>query len=210
MNDRVIKNPDFKPEARTMKLIDRPNYQTIKYELPENKFAMVSHLGAVNYKKDGKFEPIDMTLVDHGTHWSTVKALYFPTIPKYADEWFEFRNVFEGNDHTIRVRPVAAHILGVLGGEDKVVTYANAFGEGIDLEVHVLSSRLLRRVVIRTPRTEEISFDFEMEVDGKLRYESVAREGAKKPITLKADLKGERVEFEEGRTPTIIYPMRAW
>ncbi len=196
------------PTAKEPQPINRINYQTNETDLGEGKFAQTSHLGFINYKDGEEFKPIDMTLIDYGTYWKTTESVYYPTIPRYADEWGEFNNVYEGNDHSIKVRPISAHIEGIANGN--VVLYPNAYGPDIDLEVTAYNGHLLRKIIIRKPQTEALYFDFEIEIDGKLNYKSVDAERVKADITLDVSLKTKSIEFEEGKTPTTIYPMRVW
>ncbi len=192
-----------------MNLRKRVNYQTNDYDLGNGKFAQTSSLGFVNYKNGSEFKAIDMSLIDHGTYWKTIKSVYYPTIPKYADEWCEFNNVYKGNNHSIKVKPVAEHVEGTLI-KNNVILYPNAFGDSIDLEVTAYNGHLLKKIVIKNPQTEALYFDFEIEIDKKLDYRSIDNEKTKTEIVLDTSLKEISIEFEEGKTPTTIYPMKVW
>ncbi len=185
------------------------NYQTNQIDLGEGKFAQTSYLGFENYKEGNEFKPINMTLIDYGDYWKTIESVYYPTIPKYADEWSEFNNVFEGNNHSIKVRPVAEHTEGIVNGSN-VILYPNAFGNGIDLEVTAFKGHFLRKIIIREQQDEKLYFDFEIDIDKKLNYKSVDKNKSKKNIELDSNLKEKKIELDEGKSPTTIYPMKVW
>ena len=180
-----------------------------KLEIKPTKW-MATSGGVAYYKKGEEFKPIDLTLLDYGSYWESVKASYRPRIPKYADGWFEFRNLHEGNDHIVKTKPVANHTLGVLGGEgimeNRVVLYLNAFGEGIDLEVSAFNDRLSKKVIIRTPQTEELNFDFKLELpeeefrskNGNIQFERFV------------EIQDSGFFIGDPENPTIIYEMKVW
>ncbi len=189
---------------------ERPvSYQATEYPLGGGRFKQMGGLGFKNYKDGEIFRPINMDLVDQGDYWTTTESVYYPIIPRYADEWSEFINVYEGNNHSIKVKPVADHVEGIVNGSN-VVLYPDAFGEGFDLEVTAYKDYLLRKVIIREPQTKGISFNFEIDIEAKLSYESIDRNGTRRPIVLGEILNEKRIELTEGETPTIIYPMKVW
>ena len=191
------------------------NYQTNQYDLGNNKFSQTSSLGFENYKINDEFKSINMTLIDYGSYWKTIESIYYPTIPKYANEWFEFNNVFEENNHVIKTKPIANNVLGILNELNNKVVYKNAFGNDIDLEVYPYNSHMLKQIVINKPQSEELYFEFELEIDDKLNYKSVDEEGFKTTINsvsleTSTNLKEKLIEFEEGKFSTVIYPMKVW
>lgn len=191
------------------------NYQTDETDLGNNHFKQESYLGFENYKDGNEFKKINMTLIDHGNYWKTTRSIYHPTIPKYSDEWFEFNNVLEGNNHSIKMRPLTNHIKGELNISENKVVYKDAFSDGIDLEVYPFNDNLLKKVVINKPQNEDLYFDFELSFDRKLTYSSTDKDNVKSSISLKSlelssSLREKGIEFNEGRSPTIIYPMKVW
>ena len=156
---------DIKITEEKTSFIPTPiNYQTNQIDLGGGKFAQTSYLGFENYRDGDEFKPINMTLIDYGSYWRTIKSVYYSTIPKYADEWGEFNNVFEGNNHSIKVKPVAEHIEGIVN--DNVILYPGAFGEGIDLEVTAYNGHLLRKIIIKEPQNKKLYFEFEITKSG--------------------------------------------
>ncbi len=189
--------------------INHLNYQTDELSLGNNKFSQTSYLGFINYKEKDEFKSINMTLIDYGTHWKTIKSVYYPTIPKYADEWSEFNNLFEGNNHSIKVRPIANHVNGIIN-ENNTIVYLDAFDKNIDLEIVAYNNHLLRKIIIKEYQSDELSFDFEIDIDTKLDYEVADKNEIKTSIVLNSSLKEKGIIFGEGKSSTIMYPMKVW
>ena len=89
-------------------------------------------------KLDSKrFREIDWTL-----NWDEEKrGWYFnyhsfrPFLPEYADEWVEFRDLFDDKDQTIKYKAQCNHVKGELKQADdfsptNYVLYKDAFGDG--------------------------------------------------------------------------------
>ena len=125
----------------------------------------------VHYKKNGKFEDINVTLSFDGK-WKQSKASYHCAIPEYADDWFEFYNVFEETNHTIKAKPICNHIKGKLlpnqndGLGHESIVYKNAFGKDIDLRVGVGYAGLRKMIIVqKKPQVlQDLIFDFELEI----------------------------------------------
>ena len=81
------------------------------------------------------FRKIDSTLVwdEVRRGWTFEFHNYRPFLPEYADEWFEYRDLYKTKDQTTRFRPVCEHVQGVLvesipGLTDQdAVVYEDAF-----------------------------------------------------------------------------------
>lgn len=116
-----------------------------------------------------------MREIDNTLQWDDVRKGWFfqfhnfqPFIPEYADEWAEFRDVFEDKDQSISYRPRCSHVKGRLvpsieGITDvNAVIYDDAFGEGFDLMYHFIGNFMVKTVRIREgfKPTEDVSFDF--------------------------------------------------
>lgn len=107
--------------------------------------------------------------IDNTLHWIDAPRRgwtfqfhnYQPFAPEYADEWFGYRDLFQGKDQTFAFRPrTAEHVLGRL--ENNQVIYDNAFGPGIDLIIAVNRHSMQKLVRIREgfyPATNQ-DFDF--------------------------------------------------
>ena len=185
------------------------NYQVNEYYLGDGKYKQTSGLGFANYKDGEEFKPINMTLDDYGDYWKTTKSVYHPTIPRYADDWFLFDNFYEGNSHTISIKPEAEHVEGIVNGTNYIV-YPDAFDEGIDLEVVAFNGHLLKRIRIDEWSSGDLTFDFQIEFDSKLEYYCLYPNGTNITIEYGVDLKGCSIIFNEGYTDTIIHSMLVW
>lgn len=135
-----------------------------------------------------RFREIDWTLqwVEELKAWTFLYHSFHPVVPEYADEWIEFRDLYQEKDRTIRYRAIAAHVQGRLITAENLETeglrsltpfncvmYDNAFGEGIDYIVYFTRSTLKKVVRIRTPSTGSDDMEFEFELD--IPEESVFR-----------------------------------
>ena len=112
------------------------------------------------------FRQIDNTLMwdEVRRGWTFKFHNYQPFLPEYADEWFEYRDLYKTKDQTTRFRPVCNHVQGVL--VQNAIVYADAFAEGIDLIIKFTFRKMIKLVRIRDgfkPDTD-ISFDFEFEL----------------------------------------------
>ena len=59
-------------------------------------------------------EEIDTTLLALNDGWQQTKSSYQSLFPTFADEWIEFRDMFEGKDQLLRIKPIAVHVKGQL------------------------------------------------------------------------------------------------
>ncbi len=165
-----------------IELKDKRSY-TAKHFEDGDKFVMHAHIGHQHYFNklgvgDGekRFRGIDWTL-----NWNEVKRgwgfefhSFHPFLPEYADEWVEFRDLYQDKDQTIRYKAQCEHIKGrVLTADETLeitgqshlnsVIYDNAFGEGIDYILYFTRSQLVKAVRIREKKSEDTTFDFEVE-----------------------------------------------
>ena len=175
----------------------------------DDKLVMAAHIGHIHYfdKLDSnRFREIDWTL-----NWDEVKRgwgfkfhSFNPFIPEYADEWVEFRDLYDDKDQTIRYKAQCEHIKGrLVKGDEKIsncnyVIYDNAFGEGIDYILYFTRSQLVKAVRIREKKSEDMTFDFEVDFPKKvfrgekdnIKYELDVNKG-KKFDTPKMTMVGE-------------------
>lgn len=120
------------------------------------------------------FRKIQNTLVwdDERKGWTFFFHNYQPLLPEYADEWFEYRDLYKTKDQITRFRPVCQHVQGVLvenipGLTDQnAVVYEDAFGVGIDLIIKFTFRKMIKLVRVRDPFKPDANanFDFEMEL----------------------------------------------
>lgn len=132
------------------------------------------HARHIHYKDGPHYKDIDTRLGFDSLlkAWTHTKASYLPTIPEYADGWFNFYNAFEETNHHILFRPVCGHIKGTkipdqhdgLGHES--ILYSNAFGPKVDLRVNAYWAGLRKIIIIREKPTvvEDLHFDFELQL----------------------------------------------
>ena len=136
-----------------------------------------SHVGHIHYfnKKevgDGKagFRSIDMQLEwnESKKGWEFLYHSFNPFIPEYANDWADFRDLYDDKDQTISYLPKCKRVLGRLVEsiegvtETNAVIYDNAFGEGFDLIYYFSRTQMKKVVRIRDKfkPTTDISFDF--------------------------------------------------
>mgnify|MGYP001566199941 CR=1 FL=1 len=112
------------------------------------------------------FRQIDSTLTwdEVRRGWTFEFHNYRPFLPEYADEWFEYRDLYKTKDQTTRFRPICNHVQGVL--VQNAIMYADAFAEGIDLIIKFTFRKMIKLVRVRDsfkPDADTV-FDFEIEL----------------------------------------------
>jgi hypothetical protein len=125
-----------------------------------------------HYKDNNDFfQDIDSRLVfnDIEKKWKHNKASYYPSIPEYVDDWFEFYNAYEGTKHVIKAKPIAFHIKGEYfeDKEGNYVLYKESFGKGVDLKVYSYWAGLKKVICINNKPldvSKDLIFDFELEL----------------------------------------------
>lgn len=180
------------------------------------------------------FREIDATL-----HWDEQKQAwtfqynnYHPTIPLFADQKMEFRDLFHDKDITIGLTPKAAHVQGRLvepfegtNGYQAVI-YDDAFGPGQDLIIHPTATGLRKLVRLRSyDRTKDHSFDFEMDLPAdqeasvaRSKKEHREKRGTNAKREKPTDLNNGKkliIGNEEGKNPrrenhTYLRPVQIW
>ena len=127
------------------------------------------HCRHIHYKKGSSFEDIDTTLIKGPDNkWRHDRASYRPTIPEYADQWFEFYNAYKGTNHTIKAKPVCQHVKGTyFENAGTYVLYPNAFGQEIDLKVYAYWNGLRKVICVNKKpidASKDLTFDFELQL----------------------------------------------
>ena len=153
------------------------------------------HTGHIHYFNKDKvgdgeerWREIDWNLIwdEKKKGWGFKYHNFQPFLPEYADDWVEFRDLWDGKDQMIKYRAVADRVKGRLvleseladNGLDKLtfancVVYDNAFGEGIDLILYFTRSQLKKVVRIHNASKDPKGMSFDFEVDfpnGKKLY----------------------------------------
>jgi hypothetical protein len=122
--------------------------------------------------------------IDHTLRWSFQRGgwyfkthNFYPFLPQYADQWIEFRDVFQDKDLAVRFKPICSHVLGRLiipehlskeglkGITDyNCVIYDNAFAKGIDLILYFTQTKFIKAVRIKEKyiKPKDEIFDFEI------------------------------------------------
>lgn len=149
----------------------------------ENSFTLESHVGHIHYfNKLGIGNSInDFRSVDWTLNFDTVKRgwafkyhSFQPFLPEFADDWVEFRDLFNDKDQTIRYKAKCEHIKGRLvmpseiGIQDSLVNcviYDNAFGVGLDYVLYFTRSTLKKVVRIRDGYKQKIDMLFTWDID---------------------------------------------
>lgn len=120
------------------------------------------------------FRQIDNTLVwdEVRRGWKFEFHNYQPFLPEYADEWFEYRDLYKTKDQTTRFRPVCDHVQGVLVTDipgittQNAVVYADAFGKGIDLIIKFTFRKMIKLIRVHDGFKPDVDtgFDFDLEL----------------------------------------------
>jgi len=139
----------------------------------DGTFTLRAHVGHIHYKdkQTREFEDIDPTLIPTENGWEMRKSNYEAEIPKYADGEFKFihsclidintKKDLELPEECISFIPLGvSHVDGRLDEGKRKVTYPNAFGDGIDLEIETGKLSLRKYIVIRK-QPEELTKDLE-------------------------------------------------
>jgi hypothetical protein len=163
---------------------DKRSYTAKHFDKGNGEFVMNAHIGHIHYfnklgvgdSKDD-FREIDWTLSfdDIKRGWSFEYHNFHPLLPEYADEWVEFRDLFQGKDQTIRYKAQCEHVLGRLVKPEEIglketdvncVIYDDAFGKGYDYILYFTRTSLKKVVRIREEFKKvetDLTFDFEVE-----------------------------------------------
>lgn len=170
------------PNIISPEIVNKRTYNKKYFDNQNGTFTQQAHTGHVHYFNklgvgDGqvRFRELDWKLAWDETKkgWSFQYHSFQPFLPEYADEWVEFRDLYEGKDQTISYKAQCGHIKGVyfdkLDGitENNGVIYPDAFGEGKDYILHFTRSSLKKVVRIREgyKTSSDQTFDFEIKVN---------------------------------------------
>jgi len=157
-----------------IELTQKRTYTQKHFRNEDGTFKTQAHLGHIHHKDiDGNFIDSDISFEDMGTYWEMTKHNYHLKVLKdfSAPTLIEYKNVWEGNNHTITYDPVKLvwvnktnlsdmvvfrnqqTVQGVLDG--KVIKYMGAFGAGIDFEITLHRSGFKKEIVIQSLATLE-------------------------------------------------------
>lgn len=92
--------------------------------------------------------------------WTFFFHSFQPFCPEYADDWFGYRDLYQGKDQSFAFKPrTAAHVPGRL--ENNEVIYDDAFGTGIDLIIRITNHTMQKLVRIREGFYPAVDTDFD-------------------------------------------------
>ena len=133
------------------------------------------HIHFVDKFNTGAIEDINWNLLwdDQRLGWYFDTHSFHPFIPQYADNWVEFRDVFDQKDQTIRYKAHASHVRGRLvipvSGDtisnSNYVIYDDAFGKGFDYILYFTRHTLKKVVRIRDGFKPTTDAQFTWDID---------------------------------------------
>lgn len=175
------------PEITGLRTATTKRFFLGKNKVQKDVWKMEAHVGHIHYFNklgagDGerRWREIDWTLSfdELRRGWSFQFHSFQPFLPEYADEWVEFRDLYEEKDQTTRFKAVCAHVKGVLIQPQELaqhglskftsvnaVIYPDAFGEGRDYILYFTRSGLTKIVRIRDGFKSAVDENFDWEVD---------------------------------------------
>lgn len=200
------------PEIASQRTYNTKVFDNYLNEVGTKRYSI--HTAQIHYKNGNGFENIDTKLSFSEGKWRTDKASYHPTIPEYADQWFEFYNGYEGANHTIKAKPEADHVKGEYF-EDKeegvYVLYRNAFGEGIDLKVFAEPAGLKKVIVLNIKPgdiSKDLNFDFELELPAGAKV--VKEDNSEWDFFQSLDFKDKRLKIGNNNKFSYFNPALVW
>lgn len=107
----------------------------------------------------GDWKDIATILIDRTSHWVLSGSYYSLKVPKRSTG--EFEVLHDGGGFGFTPKSVN-DVVGILGGDDRSVVYANAYGTGNDLVLRVGNKFVEKLVVINTMPGRDLVFDFEL------------------------------------------------
>ena len=167
-----------------------------------------------------RWREVDYTLNKWDSWWSFEYNSYQPTFPLKSTDWFEFRNLLEDADMTIKIKPIGETVDWVHSDEAVKdwpwVVYKDVFGTGMDY-VLIPKTRGVTKMIRVAPEFKwDKDLRFKMELDiwdyklfrgkgEKISYE-IRQEWAKTLDTFKDTF----IYDPEAKTYTKFKPMQAW
>lgn len=165
-----------------------------------------------------RIREVDFTLKENEKGWYFEYNNFIPLIPRYSNEWVEFRDVFSGKDQKIRYKAecnkTSAIILPKLEGitESTCIMYPNAFGKHKDYVIYFTRTWLAKVVRIREwyKTEEDLRFKFEVDFAGKSVFRTDWQNEYK--LTKSQSKTFDSTKFTKigNDEHTIIRPFKAW
>ncbi len=174
----VEKLPQIKEE-----IADKRTIGSLTFLNDDDSFTTMAHIGQINYRdrQTGELKPIDTRLEDKGSDWEQDKASYALSLPKFADQWIKFTDLYEGKNQMIEMRAMADHTPGQLVTDqndpmrDRKIIYPNAFGQNYDLELtssNVSFSKVVKIKERPTDLSNDLTFEFELNLPKDMKVKT--------------------------------------
>jgi len=192
----IVVDPTVEKMPQMVKeLAEKRSYNSLTFLNDDGSYTTMAHIGHINYQNTtGSFQSVDTTLRETAGGWIQEKGSYKSLFPKYADEWLEFENMYEDSGTFLKMKPVANHVTGQLVRDkndewhDKKVIYADAFGEGNDLELIAGNIALFKYVKLNqkpidSSQDAEFHFEIELKPGEKLIVDNQEWNGSDEVIT---------------------------
>jgi hypothetical protein len=170
---------------------------------------------------------LEWTLLPNENGWYFEFNSFRPGVPRFADEWLSFQDVFGTKNQTVRFKAVASHVEGRLvasadlaaEGLDKLtnanaVIYDDAFGTGKDLIVYFTRSQMLKCARIRnaSKAVQDYTFDWQLELpEGVEVWRKDAAGEYQLDLTRSKDFDtAKTTELRTAAGTTFFKPFRVW
>jgi hypothetical protein len=149
-------------------LTDLRTYTSKTYDNGDGTFTLEAHAGHIHYDNAGTLRNVDLQFEDKGTYWQVTKASYRLYVAKAFDapDLIRFDNRFQSANHSIYYRPHSLwwvnmddkaertkwkdrqSVTGVLNAAANKITWADAFGSGVDFELTLRRSGFSKELVL--------------------------------------------------------------
>ncbi|HPL95778.1 MAG TPA: hypothetical protein PLF15_03345 [bacterium] len=171
----ILVDPTVEKMPRMIQeLSEKRSYNSMTFLNDDGSYTTMAHVGHINYRdENGEYQLADTTLQKTDNGWVQEKASYKSVFPKYADEWIEFENTYEGGGTSFMMKPIAEHVGGRLVTDssdiwhDKKVIYKDAFGAANDLELMAGNVGMFKYIKLNQ-RPNDLSRDLEIPFELKL------------------------------------------
>lgn len=164
-------------EEDNNEILEERTYNQKIFDLGNNTKQAEIHTGDIHFKDEetGVFQDIDTTLIPTPNGWKMEKASYHLSLPRLANDWFVFTNVYEDYEESVSLRPIGTNpSVGTLATPEslwsnKKLIYPDAFGQGVDLELIARNIGFDKLVVLNSKPTNlenDLEYSFEITLGG--------------------------------------------
>ena len=173
-----------------MELREKRTLNSKHFTRDDGKIDGQFHVGHVHY--NSKLDATGLRSIDWTLSFDEIKRGWFfnyhsfrPFLPEYADEWVEFRDLYDDKDQTIKYKAHASHVKGRLVQPSEIgmeretgvncVIYDDAFGEGKDYILYFTRSTLKKVVRVREGYKGTVEQRFTWDVDFPKENEKIKK-----------------------------------